>query len=74
MKASIDDERDTGEVGDLFLTPTDADIAAFTIDYQGKQFRSGTTGVYYDLKNKARDFVMTELHGCTAVIVIVCSP
>jgi hypothetical protein len=56
---------------ELFDGPTDAEIAAFVVKYQEKDYHSGNTGFYYDFGTKKQDFILTGLHGCTAAVIVV---
>jgi hypothetical protein len=74
MASMIDESTRTrnGErVNTLFREPSNEEIAAFTIAYQGSNFHSGTTGFYYEFGSKKNDFYITGLHGCTAVVIVV---
>ncbi|KAF1825922.1 uncharacterized protein K489DRAFT_376311 [Dissoconium aciculare CBS 342.82] len=73
MASMIDESTRTrnGErVNTLFREPSNEEIAAFTIAYQGSNFHSGTTGFYYEFGSKKNDFYITGLHGCTAVVIV----
>jgi hypothetical protein len=68
MKNAVGDEAKT-----LFAPPSEAEIAAFIVPYQGQNKHSGNTGIYYDFGTTKEDFMLTGLHGCTAAVIVVSS-
>jgi hypothetical protein len=57
----------------LFKKPTNAEVAAFIVPYQQKDYHSGNTGFYYEFGTRKQDFILTGLHGCTAAVIVVSS-